>query len=625
MDARLLRYYERELLHIREMGAEFAREHPKIAARLGMEGIAVTDPYVERLIEGFAFLAARVQLKIDSEFPRFTESLLDIVYPHYLSPLPSMAVAEFRPILAEGALAQGYTLPRDSSLQTAIVGGEKTACEFRTGHDVVMWPIEITEAKYFGSAGALATIKVDHLENVKAGLRMSLRTTAGLAFDQLPLDRLVLYLRGTGRTASRLYEQTLGNAVGFIVRPKGGAQPWQDVHDPSALEPVGFERDESLLPLSLRSFEGYRYLQEYFAFPERFLFVALNGLRRSIARCASTELEIIFLFDRRDGELENIVDKDNFALNCAPIVNLFPKRADRIHLSQGQRELHVVPDRTRPMDFEVWAVTNVQGFGTGVEPEQQFQPFYACHDHTVLGESAFFTVHREARRLSSRQRQRGARSSSYIGSETFISIVDPNNAPYRHNLRQLGVQTLCTNRDLPLHASFGKSRSDFTLEVGAPVESIRCIVGPTKPRASIAHGETTWRLISQLSLNYLSLLDNDAAHGPAALRSLLSLYADPFDAAMQRQIEGIKNIAARPINGRIPTSGPITFGRGVEIALTCDETAFEGGGSFLLGLVLQEFFAKYVSINSFTATVLRSTERGEVMRWPPKLGRIQTL
>jgi type VI secretion system protein ImpG len=459
---------------------------------------------------------------------------------------------------------------------------------------------------------------------VKAGLLLSLRTTAGVAFDQLALDRLVLYLRGAGRTAHRLYEQILGNAVGFVVRPKGGAQPWQDRHDKSRLRPVGFERDEALLPLAQRTFEGYRFLQEYFAFPERYLFVALDGLRSSIARCSSTELEIVVLFNRRDSELENVVDKDNFALNCAPVINLFPKRADRIHLTQGQRELHVVPDRTKPMDFEVWSVTEVQGFGTGVEPEQRFQPFYACHDHTVLGESAFYTVHRETRRLSARQRQRGARSS-YIGSETFISIVDPHNAPHKNNLRQLGVQTLCTNRDLPLHASFGKTQSDFTLEVGAPIEAIRCLVGPTKPRPSVAHGDVTWRLISQLSLNYLSLLDNDSSHGPAALRALLNLYADQFDAPMQRQIEGIKAISARPINGRIPTSGPITFGRGVEISLTCDETAFEGGSSFLLGLVLQEFFSKYVSINSFTATVLRSTERGEVMRWAPKLGRIQTL
>jgi type VI secretion system protein ImpG len=624
MDARLLKYYNRELQHVREMGAEFAREFPKVAGRLGMQSTEVADPYVERLLEGFAFLAARVQLKIDAEFPRFTESLLELVYPHYLSPLPSMAVVEFMPILSEAALAEGYVLPRDSSLRSPLAGGEKTSCEFRTGHDVTLWPVEITEAKYFGSAGALATIKVDRLKDVKAGLRLSLRTTGGLAFDQLALDKLVLYLRGAGQAGPRLHEQMLGNAVSFLVRPKGGAHAWQDYHRKTQLEAVGFAPDEALLPLSLRSFEGYRYLQEYFAFPERFLFAALTGLTPSIAKCAGTEIEIVILFDRRDGELESIVDKENFALNCAPVVNLFPKRADRIHLSQGLHEFHVVPDRTRPMDFEVWSVTDVQGFGMGAEPEQDFLPFYACHDHTALGETAFYTLHREARRVSSRQRQRGTRTN-YIGSETFITLVDPNNAPYRSNLRQIGLKTLCTNRDLPLSMSIGRGQTDFTLETGAPIEAIRCVVGPTKPRPSVAHGDTTWRLISHLSLNYLSLVDSAAAEGAAALRALLNLYADPNDAAVQRQIEGIKSVAARPVNARLPTPGPITFGRGIEITLTCDEAAFEGIGSFLLGMVLQGFFAKYVSINSFTATVLRSTERGEIMRWSPNSGRAQTL
>ncbi len=408
------------------------------------------------------------------------------------------------------------------------------------------------------------------------------------------------------------------------MRPKGGRQAWQDYHPARDIEAVGFLADEALLPVSRRSFEGYRYLQEYFAFPERFLFAALGGLQSSIAKCSSTELEIVVLFDRRDPELENVVDAGNFALNCAPAVNLFPRRADRIHLSRGQREHHVVPDRTRPMDFEVWSVSEVQGFGTGAEPEQEFLPLYACHDRTALGATAFYTLHREARRVSSRQRQRGARSS-YVGSETFISLVDPSNAPYRSDLRQLGIKTMCTNRDLPLHMAVGRGQTDFTLDVGAPVEAVRCVAGPTKPRPSAAHGDTTWRLISHLSLNYLSLVDDADADGANALRTLLNLYADENDATVQRQIEGVRSVSSRPVNGRIPTEGPITFGRGIEITLTCDDTAFEGTGCFLLGLVLQEFFARYVSVNSFTSTVLRSTERGEIMRWSPKPGRVQTL
>jgi type VI secretion system protein ImpG len=626
MDPRLLRYYNRELQHLNEMGAEFAKEFPKIAGRLGMESLPVADPYVERLIEGFAFLAARVQLKIDSEFPRFTQSLLELVYPHYLPPLPSMAVVQFAPLLEEGSLVDGFRLLRDTSLRSNIGGGDKTACEFRTGQDVTLWPIEVTEAKYFGTAGGLATIGITRLDKVRAGIRLRLRTTGGAAFDQLPLDQLLFYLKGTGtpQLVARLYEQLLGNALGFVIRPKGGAQSWLDYHDGSEIESVGFDRSQALLPPVLRTFEGYRFLQEYFAFPGRFLFIGFRGLRPSIRKCSSTEIEIVVLLNRRDAELENVLDKEHFALNCAPVVNLFPKRMDRIHLGYNQHEYHVVADRTRPMDFEVWSVSEVQGFGAGTQPEKTFLPFYACHNRSSSTDAAFYSVHREARRLSSGQKERGARSS-YLGSETYISIVDSNHAPYQTSLRQLGVHGVCTNRDLPLHMPLGRTSTDFTLETGAPVESVRCIAGPTKPRPTAAQGETTWRLINHLSLNYLSLVDAPGGGGADAIRSLLELYADTNDPVMRRQIEGVKSVSSRPVNRRIPTSGPITFGRGVEIAVTCEEAAFEGVGAFLFGTVLKEFFAKYVSINSFTETVLNSTERGEVMRWRPTLGQAQIL
>jgi len=624
MDPRLLRYYNRELQHVREMGAEFSREFPKIAGRLGMDSTEVADPYVERLLEGFAFLAARVQLKIDAEFPDFTQNLLELVYPDFLAPLPSMAVVQFEPVMEEGALADGLEVPRHTSLRSVTGRGERTACEFRTAHDVSFWPIEVTEAKYYNSAGALATINVNRLDNVRAGIRLRLHTTGGLAFSDLSMDKLMIFLKGTGQVPYRLYEQLFGNTTAVLIRPQGKKQSWSDYLPAASLRGAGFESSESLLPPSRRSFEGYRYLREYFAFPERFLFAELSGLQQSISKCASTELEVIFLFNRRDTELENIIDRDNFALNCTPVINLFPKRADRIHLSGREHEYHVLPDRTRPMDFEVWSVGNVVGFGTSSDSEQEFHPFYACHDQTVLGETAFFTTRREPRRLSSRQRKKGARSS-YIGSETFVSIVDPNRAPYRSDVRQLGVTTMCTNRDLPLNMPLGKAQTDFTLDTGAPVESIRCVAGPTRPKPTFAGGDITWRLISHLSLNYLSLVDGDGDDGAHAIRSLLSLYADENDQAALRQIEGLRNIRTRAVNERIPTNGPIAFGRGLEVTLTCEETAFEGIGVFLMGNVLKEFFSKYVSVNSFTKTVLESTERGEVMRWTPKLGQVQIL
>jgi type VI secretion system protein ImpG len=526
--------------------------------------------------------------------------------------------------MEEGALADGLVVPRHTSLQSITGRGERTACEFRTAHDVSFWPIEVTEAKYYNSAGALATIDVNRLENVRAGIRLRLHTTGGLAFSDLSIDKLMIFLKGTGQVPYRLYEQLLGNTTAVLIRPQGKRQSWADYLPGTCLRGAGFQSSESLLPPSRRSFEGYRYLREYFAFPDRFLFTELSGLQQSVSKCASTELEVIFLFNRRDTELENIIDRDNFALNCTPVINLFPKRADRIHLSGREHEFHVLPDRTRPMDFEVWSVGDVVGYGTSADPEQEFHPFYACHDQTALGETAFFTARRQPRRLSSRQRKKGTRSS-YIGSEIFISVVDPNRAPYRSDLRQLGVTTMCTNRDLPLHMPLGKGQTDFTLDTGAPVESIRCIAGPTKPKPSFAGGDITWRLISHLSLNYLSLVDGHADDGASALRSLLSLYADENDQAALRQIEGLRSIRTRAVNERIPTDGPIAFGRGLEVTLTCEDTAFEGIGVFLLGSILKEFFAKYVSVNSFTKTVLESTERGEVMRWTPKLGQVQIL
>jgi type VI secretion system protein ImpG len=584
----------------------------------------VADPYVERLLEGFAFLTARVQLKLDAEFPRFTQHLLEVVYPHYLAPLPSMAVVQFSPVMAESALAEGFVLPRGTALHTVLGKDERTSCEYRTGQDTVLWPVEITDAKYFGSAGALATVGVDRLDGVRAGIRLSLRTTGGVAFDELALDRLRLFLKGTDGLPGRLYEQLVGNVKRLLVRPKGGANAWREYLPPSSVRAVGFGRDESLLPYTNRSFAGYRFLQEYFAFPQRFLFVDLTGLRAALAKAGGTELEIVVLLDRRDAEVESVLAPENFALNCAPAVNLFPKQADRIHLTDRQHEYHVVPDRTRPMDFEVWSIESVQGFGASAKPEQAFLPLDAHHDWTRGNDNAYFTVTREPRMLSSKQRRSGARSS-YVGSEVFIALVDPNEAPYSSALKQLGVGTLCSNRDLPLHVSLGQGRTDFTLEVGAPVESIRCVAGPTRPRPSFAHGDTAWRLVSHLSLNYLSLVDSNQAEGSQALRSLLALYCDHNDAAAMRQVEGVKSIATAPVTGRIPTHGPITFGRGLGLTVTCDEAAFEGTGMFLFGQVLEEFFAAYVSINSFTETTLRSTERGQVMRWPPRLGQLHTL
>lgn len=624
MDPRLLRYYNSELQYIREAAAEFAREFPKIGGRLGLDGIECADPYVERLLEGFAFLAARVQLRIDAEFPRFTQHLLEMVYPHYLVPTPSMAVVQFQPDLAEGALAEGFTIARDSALRSLLGASEQTPCEYRTAHDVTLWPLELTAADYFSRE--TAPVDLPDVPEAKAALQLRLKTTAGLTFDQLPLASLPLYLRGAGEMPMHLCEQLLANAVGVAVRPADSAGSWSPLLGAGHVRRMGFNDDQSLLPCGPRSFQGYRLLQEYFAFPQRFLFAELVDIGQALRQHGGETLDVVVLLDRSHPALEDRVDASNFALFCTPAINLFPKRTDRVHVTERTAEHHVVPDRTRPMDFEVYQVHTVTGHFAASDDEQPFLPFYALTADSDGDQMAYYVVHRKPRVLSQQQRHFGPRSS-YIGSEVFLSLVDGHQAPYRHDLRQLSLETLCTNRDLPLHMPVGAGETDFTLESGAPVRAIRCITGPSKPRPSVVHseGESAWRLISHLSLNYLSLVDSDSGQGAAGLRSLLKLYGDISDAATRKQIEGIKSVTSSPITRPLPTDGPLAFGRGLELRVTLDESAFEGTGMFLLGAVLEQFFAKYVSINSFTETVVETVDRGQIVRWPTRFGRRHVL
>jgi len=620
MDPRLLKYYNQELQHIREMGGEFAQEFPKIAGRLGLDGFECADPYVERLLEGFAYLSARVQLKVDAEFPRFTQHLLEMIYPHYLAPTPSMAVVQFQPNIKEATLENGYLIPKQTSLYSQIGKGEQTECQYTTAHDLVLWPIELVEAQYLAGAGAVANIGSPSLPGLKAGIRIRLKVNAGLKFNQLPLDTLPIYLRGVGELPMQIYEQIIANTIAIVVQPTTRPVAWQHVVKGPVIQSLGFEEKQALLPYVPRSFQGYRLLQEYFAFPERFMFFELTQLQKGLRQCSDTELDIIILFNRNNPQLINSIDASKFSLFCTPAINLFTKRADRIHLSNQTHEYHIVPDRSRPLDYEVYQVTEAVGLGTNVEDKQEFLPFY--ESKTAIGykqKKAYYSLIRSPRLLSTKQRRLGPRSS-YVGNEVYLSLVDASEAPFSGDLKQMDITTLCTNRDLPLQLPIGIGKADFNIRGGEPVESIRCLSGPTKPRPSNAYKETAWKLISHLTLNYLSLINNEK-EGASTFRSLLALYGDNSDAGFRKQIEGILSIQAKPIVRRINTTGPIVFGRGLEISITVDESAFEGSGIFLLGSVLEQFFAQYVSLNSFTETVLISNDRGEVMRWPTRNGQ----
>ncbi len=652
MDRRLIRYYDRELRHLQTVAKEFAREFPKIAGRLAIEDFPCVDPYVERLLEGFAFLAARVQLKIDAEFPRFTQNLLEVIYPHYLAPTPSMAVVQFNHLQGESGLAEGFAIPRGTVLRSATIR-DAVSCEYRTTQPVTLWPITIAEARYFTrdsgtlelnkTWGAPADAQPKPLFGgpgaVKAAIRIRLRATAGVSFNKMLAKDLVLYLRGSDATPYRIYEALLAHAKGVLVRPvppQGRAVgTWQEHLGPQDV-PIGFSRfgyaaADALLPYDERSFQGYRLLREYFAFPQRFLFLKVGDLSRAFSRCEGGHLDLIIPLSQENPDLEGAVDAENFSLHCAPAVNVFPKRADRIFVSDSANEFQVIPDRTKPLDYEVYRVTKVTGFGASAD-ERVFGPFYSATDGDEAqgGASAFFSVHRVPRALSDREKRVGARSG-YTGGEVYVSLVDAKAAPFSPDIRQLGVETLCTNRDLPLQMPVGKGKTDFTMDIGAPVEAVRIVAGPTPPRASHAEGDASWRLISHLTLNYLSITDEDVdgdgqiateeRQGAGALRELMKLYSDIGDSAIRRQIEGLRAVETKPIVRRMPTPGVVAFARGLEVTVSFDENLFEGTGVFLLGSVLEQFFARHVSMNSFTETVIRAEERGEVMRWSARVGQ----
>ena len=620
MDRRLLDLYDRELAHLRSMGAEFAKEYPKIAGRLGGldEFQQCQDPFVERLLEGFAFLAARVQFKLNAEFPRFTQSLLETIYPHYLAPTPSMCIIQFEPDLSERGLADGFLIPRGSSLYSMLGGSDQTKCEYQTAHDVTLWPIQVSQANYY--TRELPSLGLPNLSDVKAGIRIRIQSPTGLCMSQLKMDSLALHIIGVGETPMRLYEQFFANAVAVVVQPATKPLKWQKVLDATCICPGGFENNQKLLPYDARSFQGYRLLHEYFSFPQRFMFVEINDLGAAVKHCDENQLDVIILFRELNSGLEGTVNADNFRLFCSPAINLFEKRLDRILLSDKFSEFHVVPDRTRAQDFEVYKVTKVVGYGARSDQLQEFLPFYLAKDLGDSGTGGYYVLNRVPKSMAQGQGLRGQRSRTYAGSEVYLSLVDSTSAPYSIDLKQLGVEALCTNRDLPLHMPIGVGSSDFTMDETAPCTSIRCLGAPTMPKPSYAEGETAWRIINHLSLNYLSLTNTNEREGASALRDILRLYGNAADPQTRKQIDGVKSISCRPITRRIITSGSIAFARGLEVTVTLDEASFEGSGVFLFCAVLEQFFAKYVSINSFTETIAKTLERGEIMRWTVRKG-----
>jgi type VI secretion system protein ImpG len=518
--------------------------------------------------------------------------------------------------MTEGSLTDGFTVPRFSQLKSPIRKSERTACQYRTSDEVILWPIHLAGVEYLTSG--LLTQHLNKLPHLcKSAIKFHYKTHNSIPFSELSINNLRLYIQSNGSLSHHIYELLMNNTLSVVIKESGNDKRLIKL-DASVLKVVGFNESQAILPTSPRTFEGYRLLREYFSFPEKFMFFDIELSDNLLRQFESDNLEIFVLFDNEFSVLENTVDASFFALFCVPAINLFKKRSDRIQIKDKWSEYHLVIDRTRPMDFELYSIEKMTGYGVKNEDKYQFHPFYQ-QTTNVDAEARYYTLKRKPRVLSSRQKIEGFRSS-YAGNEVFVSLVDKNEVPFSTDLRQLSFNTLCTNRDLPLLMPIGKGKTDFFLESGAPVEQIRCVAGPTKPKSALSEGHLSWKLVNHLSLNYLSLINNDSQSGAEAIKELLKLYSDHNNLFVNKQIEGLISIESQSIVRKLPVSGPVSFARGLEIRLTFVEENFEGSGIYLLASVLERFFARYVSINSFTEMVLISDERGEIRRWKPTIG-----
>jgi type VI secretion system protein ImpG len=438
----LLTYYERELSFLRQSGTAFAGKYPKIASRLLLEADQCADPHVERLLQGFALRAARVHRKMDDEFPEITDALLGILYPHYLAPIPSMAITQFVVDPEQGKLTSGHLLPRGTLLYSQPVGG--TPCRFRTCYPVTLWPIEVTTTRLeapdsLGPASAMAV------------LRLGLRCLGGTSFRELELDQLRVFLHGESPLVSALYELLFNHTCQVQLRPGAAQSGLAPVRlSPDCLHPVGFGPDEGLLPYSPRSFLGYRLLQEYFAFSWKFLFVDLCALDRGAQAGFQETMEIAIFLDRMP-RLEQPLTSGTFRLGCTPIVNLFEQIAEPVRLQHTQSEYRIIPDVRRQESTEVYAIESVTCSAPHADRSPDIPPFYALH-HAVAPDQqqAFWYA---ARRPSLRPGD--------AGTEVYLSLADGAFQPTLPATDTLTVHVTCSNRDLPEHLPFGGERGGF--------------------------------------------------------------------------------------------------------------------------------------------------------------------
>ncbi len=614
MSDRLLPYYQSELTYLRRFLDDFMAVQPEAAARLGIRRGGIEDPHAARLVEAFAYLTARIRAKLDDEFPELTDSFLNVLYPHYLAPIPAAAIVQFVLDSSQGELTTGYKVAKGAGLEISDSG--RMACRFRTTYDTVVWPIEIASCAL--QRRPFSAPNVERARDALAVLDVGIRcVSANVTFaDFTRMESLRLFLSGENHHTMPLYELLLNQCTQIAIAASASDAAARTL-PPEQLRPVGFHPSQGLLPYDARSFPGYGLLTDYFVLPHKFLFLDLYGITQTPAAANSRELHVYFFLSRAAPELEPHISVDTLRLGCTPVVNLFPKRAEPIKVTQRVTEYPVIPDARMPDEIEVFSVDRVLTTGSEGD-DREFVPLYSCPQETDSSRRpAYWESHRRPRL------DRMGRPTAE--TEVSLSLIDLDFHPRDAADYTLVVETTCFNRDYPSEISRPQTR----LLEGAPIRAdIACLVGPTATCRPSPRQRGAWALISHLLVGQLSIGDSlrasfQADHrGAEALRRILELYDFRGDPAAQKRIAGIVAVNSRPVVCRLALA-PSGFARGVGITVDFDEEQFHdpGQGLYLFASVLESFFSMYCSINSFSRMTAR-IKQGErtLKQWPPNAG-----
>jgi type VI secretion system protein ImpG len=608
MREELLEYYERELGYLRQLGGKFAEKYPRVASRLLLERDRCDDPHVERLLEGFAFLAARIHLRIEDDFPEVTSALLGIVAPHYLRPIPSMTVVECQVDPEQGKQSAGQTMPAGTPLVTKkLVDG--APCRFRTAYPVDLWPFTVSECEWRQPERIAGPVRVPGAVGV---LRVKLECARDVDFTQLNPQRLAFYLAGESTVAHTLYELLSRNCIAVLVRNPQQRDAKTIAISMSHLRAMGFEEDEALLPFPRRSFDGYRLLQEYFTFPEKFLFFEIGGLEAIAEAGCTSQAELLFFCSRferpeRSQDLEVGVSAQTVRLGCTPVVNLYSQVAEPILVTHTKHEYQVIPNLRRQDTTEIHSIDEVLASNTARRESIPIEPLYAYRYQTrKSGNRAYWHAVRRRNELGERE-----------PSSIHLSLVDVDGVLTEPNAEVLTVRCSCSDFDLPSRLPFGLDEGDFAAEDFPAIRQITALRRPTPSYDPPPAKGQLWRLVSQLSLNYLSIVEG----GVPSLQEILRLHNFTDSSYLENQIGGITQIDSRPhfaimqsVYGDLPA-------RGTRVEIEFDERQFVGGSAYLFATVLDRFLGCYTSINSFCQLAARTNQRKELLgEWPPKAG-----